>query len=520
MKLRSVLLAVLLISSYLVVPATSVAATPAPTVVISQVMPNYLAASQEYISIYNNSDEDIDVTNWCLRYNGSLTKPGCISPPSEHTKMVLPPRAYTSFASHEFAAAIQGFSPQARAPFVAGLADSGGTITLLDSNNTVRDQFTWSKKLTAGTAYQRQIDANGVALNTQDNTKDFVQLPFQSPVVQSLYELGQIQDVCPNIAGTQPTLPDGYEIADGVCTEIWVESSSIDITEVLANSVSYDSGNEFVELYNPNNHSVQLAGYKLVMVGASPKQHVLANIQIAPGQYLTLSDTILGFTLPNTAFHLQLFAPSGDLVSEAIGTSGSPEANSWALIDNTWQFTSTVTPGEANQPSQQNEENLPATVQSLQDCGPGKYRNPTTNRCRTLTDEPSDLAPCAPDQYRNPETNRCRKLTALSASSLAPCRPDQERNPATNRCRAITTASSVQPCKDGQERNPDTNRCRNIVAPNAAQTPTDPNQTRAPNTLVMILVLLATVGYGVYEYRYDIANLYHKFRLRNEIKGS
>ncbi len=113
---------------------------------------------------------------------------------------------------------------------------------------------------------------------------------------------------------------------------------------------------------------------------------------------------------------------------------------------------------------------------------------------------------CDADEYRNPETNRCRKLTSLVAA-LSPCPDGQERNPATNRCRTIGAEdeAALTPCKEGQERNPLTNRCRTIPEVGVSgQAVTTLSPSMTTNALVAASSIGA-VGYGVYEWRSEMA---------------
>lgn len=525
--------------------ATRAQASSSGGIVIAQVQAGATgAATQEYVSLYNNGDEDIDVTGWCVRYNGSSARPGCITPPDSQTRLILTARSYTTFASTQFVGAHPGFEPQARTPFSAGLSDTAGTLTIVDTVGTIHDTFSWSARPTTGTIYQRTIDKDGQAQGSDDNAADFTQVELAFPEPLGLYEYVPPQDFCNNIAGIQPTVPDGlvqddnsdcwedicinleglqrtvpdgYRLDGELCREIPKQSARIDITELLPNPASYDTGNEFIELFNPNDSAISLEGYVLQLGPGFTKSHIFPDIVLEPRSYQAFSDKDTGIVLPNTKASLRLVAPAGNVVSLADAYEKPSDDLAWALIDGTWQFTDRLTPGAANIAASADIKQLLAT--GLAPCPEGKYRNPDTNRCRNIATADSSLKPCAADQYRNPETNRCRKLSALSGSTLTPCKPGQERNPATNRCRSTASASSnLKPCEPGQERNPDTNRCRKVLSATANRTD-DPDQSRSGNTLLMILMIALTAGYALYEYRHDIANLYLRHRVRQQHKA-
>jgi hypothetical protein len=294
-------------------------------ILIAQVAPNGEGATHEYVSIYNNSDADIDLTGWCLTYNGSMSKPGCIVAPDESTRMMLAARTHTTFASTAFVAAHEGFEPQARPPFTPGLADSGGTISLINSTGITADSFTWSTKLTSGAIYQRVINSQGAMADTDIDTVDFSAVPFSLPETTGLYEFTAPVDLCSNISGIQATIPDSYFISEtGICepAPIEPEDAIINITELLPNPSSYDTGQEFVELHNSNDRPVNLSGYRLELGPTYSKYHVFENLMLHARGYATLSDTELGFSLPNAAGSLRLLNPQGDVVGETDSYEG------------------------------------------------------------------------------------------------------------------------------------------------------------------------------------------------------
>lgn len=527
-------------------PAVPVAAaSPVADVVIAQVQTGASeSASQEYVALYNNASQDIDVTGWCLLYNTSTTKPGCIEPSSPDMTVWLRVHSYTTFASSQFVAAHDGFVPQARASFSGGLADGGGTLTLLDSGGAVHDQFSWSSKADPDMIYQRVTSDSVTFQNTGNNATDFVQAALVIPTNLGLYEQPQLRDMCPNlpdiqtvipegflpdtagdcqpdmcpnIAGLQVTTPVGYQLTTGgACEQIPLENAPLSITELLPNPTSYDTGNEFVELYNSLDRPVQLVGYTLQLGPAFTKSHTFTAGTIESQQYSSFSDTELGITLPNTTASLRLIAPDGTIVSETEAYHDSADNMAWAFIDRSWQYTNVPTPGAANQETDDQVASVATgTAATVKPCPAGKYRNPETNRCRTIQ-VATGLTPCGPNQYRNPATNRCRNLAVLAGSTLTPCGPDQERNPTTNRCRKIAAATNtLQPCGEGKERNPETNRCRTVLSASSSNTKANDstaNNSRAVNLVIVAGVVTSLLGYAIYEYRYDLQNIYLKIR--------
>jgi hypothetical protein len=244
-------------------------------------------------------------------------------------------------------------------------------------------------------------------------------------------------DACTNIENFQLDIPDGFRgIHDDSCKVINPKANIV-LSELLANSMGTDTGNEFIELQNMSNMTVDLSDYSLAIGKNAEKILPLPETNVAPGQYVLFSDTDLGYTLLNTTTQVKLLFYTGEIVDEIIPYQDPNDDISWSLIDSVWQFTNIVTPGNANVPM---AEVLGYTGQSSDDglapCPAGKYRNTLTNRCRNIEEDASVLASCEADEYRNPETNRCKKI-AIATSTLTPCAEGYERNEETNRCRKI-----------------------------------------------------------------------------------
>jgi len=358
-------------------------------------------------------------------------------------------------------------------------------------------------------------------------------------------------DICKNIDGMQQSLPDDMEFdVNGGCVIIFDKCSNLDdfqatvpsdyfkddknicslnllplqITELLPNAVGSDDGNEFIELFNPNETDINLSSY-IFYIGNNYTHayYFPIDLYIKAGEYKTFLNDEIKFTLVNTTSGVHLFGLDNLLINETQIYDDPPEGMAWALIDDIWQYTNQPTPNEPNKislvepgPIVEEENNTPEIVSNLVPCDVNQYRSPETNRCRLIVDTSSSLTPCKDGQYRSEETNRCRNI-ASDVADLTACAEGQERNPETNRCRSITAvlgSSDLKPCEEGQERNPETNRCRNIVSaiPTADYAP---EQTFESSNNYVLWWSLAGVGavaiiYGVWEWRQEIVKLVQK----------
>lgn len=339
-------------------------------------------------------------------------------------------------------------------------------------------------------------------------------------------------DACLNLEGLQVAVPGGYELTAPRVCEAVLPTRHILITELLPNPSGSDTGNEFIELYNADTESVTLDDYLLVI---GTKTYTLpTGAMLMPGAYWSVSDTDLGVALPNTTgLAVYLTTVRGVEVATAPAYKNAPDDASWALVGNEWHYSYAPTPGATNValselPCQTGYERdsetgrcrkmLVPTV--VAPCPDGQYRNETTGRCRLVTSA-AVLVPCKEGQYRSEETGRCRSLASVASLSLKPCADDQFRNPLTNRCKAIASSEDVvaADCGEGRERNPDTHRCRNIVsttvpAATFAVAPVKEVGKGFVGWWALGGVGLLAAGYGIWEWRRELATILHSVTAR------
>lgn len=360
----------------------------------------------------------------------------------------------------------------------------------------------------------RYLNFDGSLVDTDSNARDFAS------------QLEPVIDQCMNISGVQVAIPLGYSQNQetGACLEITADEiagcDAVVISEVLPNPSGSDTGKEFIELHNTSAEEVSLEGCSL-KTSANSKEYKLTNEVLKADEYKAYYDGETDLTLPNSSGGRVWLLSTTNEIDVVDYPVDMKDDVSYARFQDGWHQTFSNTPNEANNllpeppcPSGQQRDKESGrcrsvvSVVSIADCGPGRYRHPETNRCRNISAATSSLVPCAANQYRSPETNRCRNLAA-SSSTLQPCASDQFRNPETNRCKKIESSSILTPCKEGQERNPETNRCRKI--PEALTPVTSPGQIPAAESKplgfdyrVWTMLGVATLGYGVYEYRSEL----------------
>jgi hypothetical protein len=507
-------------------PASADTPIPASKVIISEVKlggDSYSQGTgqpkdpQEFVTLYNQSDSDIDLTGWTIEYaKTTFDKAYC---------------ADSSWISHSVNSSanqttLSGIlkARQASTPIARSLTDNAtGSLHLVDmsdkNNPTVQDLVGWGTNAPCsesapattpsnGKSIKRYLGCSNQPLDTDNNASDFSSNQPPSPGNLNSPYLNACQQEDPSTSVESP------QAQAATC-------EGVTISEVLPNPAGADSGSEFIELYNPTSSLIPLQGCSLQTTGSS-KVFNFSNISLQPGEYHAFYSNGTGLTLPNAAGGtVWLLSPNTELQAVTYQPSLDDDVT-WAQVSGTWQATFQPTPNTAN------------VLLSSKPCPEGEERSVDTGYCHanaTLTT--SSLSTCKEGQERNPETNRCRAIPATSSSKTSPtkqaglasCKAGQERNPETNRCKSIvnTASASLKPCPAGQERNSSTNRCRKVSSANAtAKLATIKDSATGsiannPHWWLASFAAFGATSYGVYEWRQEVTRFLG--RLKTKLPG-
>lgn len=117
------------------------------------------------------------------------------------------------------------------------------------------------------------------------------------------------------------------------------------ISEFLPNPEGKDLEGEFIEIFNNNQTTINLKGWKLT---DGSKTFTFDDELIKPNQYLAVYRPQTKIALNNSDEEIKLLAPNGE-IADLVSYEKSKEGFSYVLDENfIWQQTSTPTPGEIN----------------------------------------------------------------------------------------------------------------------------------------------------------------------------
>jgi hypothetical protein len=482
----------------------------APAILINEVKSGGSNTTpSEYVTLYNQSDTPVSLSEWRIEYaKATFPAASCsatnwkVANSSAATSISLTDTIDAHSVSKVYTIAINN--------------DAAGTIRILDTSKNIIDLLGWgtttspavctksaqAPMLTTNNSLTRYLTCDSsVPIDTGINANDFTLNSL--PVAGNLGTIKAPQ-CAPPVTPITPSTPSGTDeepvVTNGAC-------QNVTISELLPNPAGTDSGHEFIELHNTTSAVNNLSGCSLQTSASSTKSFDLGTITLAANEYYSLSDTDSGLTLSNASGGTVWLLDSTQEIQAVSYPADMEDDTVWTIADGQWGLSYTPTPAAAN------------ILTTTKPCPEGQIRNSETNRCVTITTEDADSpTPCDTGQERNPETNRCRAIATATSTAQTACKAGQERNPETNRCRNITTATTDKACPAGQERNAETNRCRKISATTSSKSgggagditdvASSELQHSKPYWLIAGAVLVAAIGYAVYEWRQELKLLW------------
>ena len=388
-------------------------------------------ASSEFVRIANNMAAAAALSGWRLQYKSAsgtswTTKATLSGSLDAKATLLIATSAFVTSEAHQ--------------TMSDGLAEAGGHVQLLNATGSVLDLVGWGTASGPEVAPSivppkgqslRRLLVDGVYVDTENNQADFSTTTVATPS-----------------PGPSPVPPPQDT---GSVTSL----ASPQITELLPNPAApaTDAHDEFVELYNPNNKSFVLSGFKLQTGSNFSYSLVFTTEVLPPGGYAVFTSGMSKLTLSNTVGIARLLDGAGAVVSQTDSYSAAPDGQSWASFDGAWAWTTTPTPGADNI--------LSGTVSS--------------SEATSLPGSSGQLSAAA------------TKTTAKKKTSTAPTK-------------AVKSAQTKPAAKTAAAKS---------ASPNGSATPA---KSSPVHPVILAVIGGLAVAYGVYEYRYDLGNIYHRLR--------
>ena len=463
-----------------------------------------ISQDKKYVEIYNPTNRNANLAGWKIEY---YTGSGAKTVGKIFKDEVILANGFLVLSNDKMLADVIKFDNN------LGLAQNDGSVVLLRSGGSVADAVGWGNNskstgspIKGGVKIVWRCFVDGNIIDSKNNSTDF--LSSKGSDNQEIVPYSR-----PNCKNSEPKPESPKELN---------KCEGLKLSEIASNV-----DEQFIEIINSGEKTVITTGCKLT-VGNSGISENIGDIELNPGEFLTIKIKNTNLKLPKTKGKVYLLDEVGSKIDSA-EYEKLAKSSSWSLIDDEWMQTFMITENSENIFKEyldcQNgyERNALgkcvkiATPPVENPCPAGQYRHPETRRCRKNEAEKT-ITPCKDGYYRSEETGRCRSIASAAAKTLKPCPEGQFRNSTTGRCKKIASTDDIaKECPEGFERNPQTKRCRKIKSanmPTVGSAAAEVKQVAGATWGWWVFggVSLLAVGYGVWQWRWEISQFVRKIR--------
>ena len=458
-----------------------------------------ISQDKKYVEIYNPTNQNVNLAGWKIEY---YTGSGAETVGKIFKDEVILANGFLVLSNNKMLASAIKFDNN------LGLAQNDGSVVLSRSDGSVADIVGWGN------------NSKSAGSPIKGGVKIVWRCFIDGNIIDSKFLSGKNL----NNQEVEPYSRPNCKTPDSKSES----SKELNKCEGLKlNEIASNIDEQFIEIINSGEKTVITTGCKLT-VGDSGVRENIGDIELNPGEFLTIKIKNTNLKLPKTKGKVYLLDEAGSKIDSA-EYNNMPKGASWSLIDDEWMQTFMITENSENIFNEyldcQNgyERNALGrcvkivTPPAESPCPAGQYRHPETRRCRKIEAEKT-ITPCKDGYYRSEETGRCRSIASAATKTLKPCPEGQFRNSATGRCKKIASTDDIaKECPEGFERNPQTKRCRKIKSanmPTVGSAAAEVKQVAGATWGWWVFggVSLLAVGYGVWQWRWEISQFVRKIR--------
>ena len=458
-----------------------------------------ISQDKKYVEIYNRTNQNVNLAGWKIEYH---TGSGVETVGKIFKDEVISPNEFLVLSNDKMLAGAIKFDNN------LGLAQNDGSVVLLRSDGSVADTVGWgNNSKSAGSPIKGGVKIVWRCF-IDENIIDSKFLSGKNLNNQEIVPYSR-----PNCKSPEPNPESSKELN---------KCEGLKLNEIASNV-----DEQFIEIINSGEKTVITTGCKLT-VGDSGVRENIGDIELNPGEFLTIKIKNTKLKLPKTKGKVYLLDEAGSQI-DSTEYEKLAKSSSWSLVDDEWMQTFMITENSENifkeylDCQSGYERNALgkcvkiATPPAESPCPVGQYRHPETRRCRKI-EAAKTITPCKDGYYRSEETGRCRSIASAAAKTLKPCPEGQFRNSSTGRCKKIASTDDIaKECPEGFERNPQTKRCRKIKSasmPTVSSAAAEVKQVAGATWGWWVFggVSLLAVGYGVWQWRWEISQFVRKIR--------
>ncbi len=305
---------VVIILCFLFSALSTLAANPLE-IMINEIswMGTNISANDEWIELYNNTEDPINFDNWQL-----VAQDGT---PKINLSGTIPANGFYLLERTDDTTV-----PEVKADWIysGALGNAGETLELYDNFGNLIDRVDDSGGWSAGDnitkqTMERKTDDNWQTSRNPEGTpkdKNSIIVQAEEPVVE---------------ARLQQTYPSG-----------------IVINEILPSPEGKDSEEEWLEIFNQEEVEIDLTNWKISdTMGAIKIYAFPEGIKISSKGYLVLTRPVSKITLNNDGDGLKLTSPDGK-IADSVEYIKAPKGQSFNRIESSWIWSDVLTPGSLN----------------------------------------------------------------------------------------------------------------------------------------------------------------------------
>lgn len=458
------------------------------TILISKI-----SQDKKYVEMYNPTNQNVNLAGWKIEYYAGS---GAKTVGKIFKDEVILANGFLVLSNDKMSADVIKFDNN------LGLAQNDGSVA--DTVGWGNNSKSAGLPIKGGVKIVWRCFIDGNIIDSKNNSTDF--LSSKGSDNQEIVPYSRPNCKSPEL---KPESPKELNKCEG-----------LKLSEIASNV-----DEKFIEIVNSGEKTVITTGCKLA-VGDSGVRENIGDIELNPGEFLTIKIKNTKLKLPKTKGKVYLLDEAGSKIDSA-EYEKLAKSSSWSLIDDEWMQTFMITENSENIfkeyldcQSGYERNALGKCVKIViplveSSCPVGQYRHPETRRCRKI-EATKTITPCKDGYYRSEETGRCRSIASAAAKTLKPCPEGQFRNSATGRCKKIASTDDIaKECPEGFERNPQTKRCRKIKSanmPTVGSAAAEVKQVAGATWGWWVFggVSLLTVGYGVWQWRWEISQFVRK----------
>jgi hypothetical protein len=323
---------ILKIIVFLVFTALSVRAVNLNDMVINEIawMGTSNSANDEWVELYNNTNQTINLEGWTL-----IAEDG--------SPQVVLMGQIPAFSFYLLERTDDSTVPGIKADLIYGgaLNNKGEGLKLFNNQNILIDEVNCNNGWFFGdNSTKETMERKNALLQSGLDNWQTSKNPGGTPRLQNSKspEIGSLET-------EKEEIGKGF----GIDSQKNINyPSGIIFNEILPSPDGPDAENEWIEIYNRNNSSIDLSDWKISDSIGSIKTYIFPKgTEISGLSFLVLDRTKTKITLNNDKDRLVLIQPNDKIIDEVVYEK-APQGKSYALKNSKWNWDDNPTPGKIN----------------------------------------------------------------------------------------------------------------------------------------------------------------------------